>query len=97
MKSDKMLNMICEDIAKQDGISLQNEGNSNIEEVKNLEERIKNTIDTKINELNKKLENFIEQAQSPASAGPDIKESQGQADAHTETLNAEKAEVESHE
>lgn len=97
MKSDQIIEKICESIEKESGNAFTDEGSKSMEEVKNLEERIKNTIDTKINELNKKLDSFIENTKAPASAGADVTKPQSEADAHTETLKAEKAEGDHHE
>lgn len=61
MKSEKILEKICEEIAETPA---DNNAGSYKEEVKNLETRLKNEIDTKLGEIDKKLSMLAEATKS---------------------------------
>ena len=82
MKSDRIIDKIYEDIVnEQRGESNTSTGYK--EEVKNLEKRIKNEIDTKLAEIDKKLGMLAEAAKN---TGADRDEEKSDASENTETL-----------
>lgn len=85
MKSDRIIDKIYEDIVKEQ----QGDENTHTgykEEVKNLEKRIKNEIDTKLAEIDKKLGMLAEAAKN---TGADSNEEKSDAAKDTETLEEE--------
>lgn len=85
MKSDRIIDKIYEDIInEQRGDANTSTGYK--EEVKNLEKRIKNEIDTKLAEIDKKLGMLAEAAKN---TGADSDEEKGDAIENTETLKEE--------
>ena len=83
MKSDRILDKIYEDIVKEQRGD-ENTSTGYKEEVKNLEKRIKNEIDTKLGEIDKKLNKLTEAAKN---TGADSDEEKGDAAENTETLD----------
>lgn len=82
MKSDRIIDKIYEDIVNEQ----RGEANTSTgykEEVKNLEKRIKNEIDTKLAEIDKKLGMLAEAAKN---TGADSDEEKSDASENTETL-----------
>lgn len=63
MRSDAIISKIIEDIQGDPGMNSDSDVKSK-EEFKNLEERIKNTIDKKFKEINDKLEKINESQQN---------------------------------
>lgn len=82
MRSDAIISKIIEDIQGETRMDAHNDLSSK-EEVKNLEERIKNTIDKKFKEINDKLEKI---AESQTSAGTNTVEPESAPNENTETL-----------
>lgn len=88
MKSDRIIDKIYEDIInEQRGDANTSTGYK--EEVKNLEKRIKNEIDTKLAEIDKKLGMIAEAAKN---TGADSDEEKSDAAENTETLKEESEE-----
>ena len=82
MKSDRIIDKIYEDIVNEQ----RGEANTSTgykEEVKNLEKRIKNEIDTKLAEIDKKLDMLAEAAKN---TGADSDEEKSDASENAETL-----------
>lgn len=75
MKSDRIIDKIYEDIVKEQRGD-ENTHTGYKEEVKNLEKRIKNEIDTKLGEIDKKLGMLAEAAKN---TGADSDEEKGDA------------------
>lgn len=89
MKSDRIIDKIYEDIVKEQRGGDENTHTGYKEEVKNLEKRIKNEIDTKLGEIDKKLGMLAEAAKN---TGADSDEEKGDAAENTETLSDEDTE-----
>ena len=85
MKSEQMLDKILEAIKEDTGASIT-DSTSGAEEVKNLEERLKNTIDKKLGEAVDELKAIIEKT---TSAAADASEQKSEAAKDTETLKTE--------
>lgn len=86
MKSDRIIDKIYEDIVNEQRGGDENTHTGYKEEVKNLEKRIKNEIDTKLSEIDKKLGMLAEAAKN---TGADSDEEKGDAAKDTETLEEE--------
>lgn len=82
MRSDAIISKIIEDIQGETRMDSYNDLSSK-EEVKNLEERIKNTIDKKFKEINERLEKIAENQTSP---GADTAKPESAPIENTETL-----------
>lgn len=82
MRSDAIISKIIEDIQGETRMDSHNDLSSK-EEVKNLEERIKNTIDKKFKEINERLEKI---AESQTSTGTNTVEPESAPVENTETL-----------